>query len=273
MALRLHRAEGAVERDGTRVWRNVISREARVVCWNREDGQAYKAVVSLTDDRVVAWEHHPGEQPNITADEFHECDVALREDAQVVEALAARGITDLDKVLFDVWAYGGSLIADRYRGMRVGWTDIWYRDHEDSNPYANPVNGLKLVVDLNRMELLEIEDTFRVEKPDVMGEYLPKYVPMPMREEPEPLEITQPEGTSFVLDGNELRWQKWSMRVGLQLPRGAGAPHRRLRGRRAQYGPWRTGCRSRRWSCPIATRAPSTTGARRSTWASGDSGT
>jgi primary-amine oxidase len=197
-----------------------ISREALVVCWNREDGQAYKAVVSLTGDRVVRWEHHPGEQPNITEHEFRECDVVLREDSRVVEALAERGVTDLDKVLFDVWAYGGSLIADRYRGMRVGWTDIWYRDREDSNPYANPVNGLKLVVDLNRMELLEIEDAFRVEKPEVMGEYLPKYVPMPMREEAEPLEITQPEGTSFVLDGNEIRWQKWSLRVGFNYREG-----------------------------------------------------
>jgi primary-amine oxidase len=197
-----------------------ISREALVVCWNREDGQAYKAVVSLTDDSVVTWEHRPGEQPNITADEFNECDVVLRGDARVVEALAAHGVTDLDKVLFDVWAYGGSLIADRYRGMRVGWADIWYRDHEDSNPYANPVNGLKLIVDLNRMALLEIEDAFEVEKPDVMGEYLPKYVPMPMREEPEPLEITQPEGTSFVLDGNEIRWQKWSLRVGFNYREG-----------------------------------------------------
>jgi primary-amine oxidase len=197
-----------------------ISREALVVCWNREDGQAYKAVVSLTGDRVMRWEHHQGEQPNITEHEFRECDVVLREDSRVVEALAERGVTDLDKVLFDVWAYGGSLIADRYRGMRVGWTDIWYRDREDSNPYANPVNGLKLVVDLNRMELLEIEDAFRVEKPDVMGEYLPKYVPMPMREETEPVEITQPEGTSFVLDGNEIRWQKWSLRVGFNYREG-----------------------------------------------------
>jgi primary-amine oxidase len=197
-----------------------ISREALVVLWNREDGRAYKAVVSLTGDRVVVWKHHPGKQPNITADEFHKCDEVLREDERVVEALAERGITDLDKVLFDVWAYGGSLIADRYRGMRVGWTDIWFRDHEDSNPYANPVGGLKLVVNLNRMELLEIEDTFRVEKPDVMGEYLPKYVPMPLRGEPEPLEITQPEGTSFVLDGNEIRWQKWSMRVGFNYREG-----------------------------------------------------
>ena len=197
-----------------------IPREAVVVCWNREDGQAYKSVVSLTGDRVLSWEHRPGEQPNITADEFHECDAALREDPRVVEALAARGITDMDLVLFDVWAYGGSLIAESYRGLRVGWADVWYRNSEDSNPYANPVNGLKLIVDLNRTELLEVEDAFVVDKPDIMGEYLPKYVPERPRSGIKPLEITQPEGASFVLDGHELRWQKWSMRVGFNYREG-----------------------------------------------------
>jgi primary-amine oxidase len=191
-----------------------IPREAVVVCWNREDGQAYKSVVSLTEDRVLSWEHRPGEQPNITADEFHECDAALREDPRVVEALAARGITDMDLVLFDVWAYGGSLIAENHRGMRVGWADVWYRDFEDSNPYANPVNGLKFVVDLNRTELLEVEDDTVVDKPDIMGEYLPKYIPEQPRDGIRPLQITQPEGASFVLDGHELKWQKWSMRIG-----------------------------------------------------------
>ena len=197
-----------------------IPREAVVVCWNREDGQAYKSVVSLTGDRVLSWEHRPGEQPNITADEFHECDAALREDPRVVEALATRGIIDVDLVLFDVWAYGGSLIAESYRGLRVGWADVWYRNSEDSNPYANPVNGLKLIVDLNRTELLEVEDAFVVDKPDIMGEYLPKYVPERPRSGIKPLEITQPEGASFVLDGHELRWQKWSMRVGFNYREG-----------------------------------------------------
>ena len=198
-----------------------VPREALLICWNRDDGKAYKAVVSLDENRVVSWEHRPDEQPNVTVDEYHECDVTLRRDPKVVEALAARGVTDMDKVLFDVWAYGGSLIADKYRGRRIGWTDIWYRDHEDSNPYANPVNGLKLVVDLNSVELLEIEDTFTVEKPKIMGEYVPKHVPgLRERGDLKPLEITQPEGTSFVLNGNELRWQKWSMRIGFNYREG-----------------------------------------------------
>jgi primary-amine oxidase len=200
---------------------NPIPREARVVCWNRDDGQTYKAVVSLTEDRVASWEHHPGEQPNITVDEWHEADHAMREDPRVIEALAARGVTDLGMVLFDTWAYGGSLVAEKHRGMRVGWADVWYRDSEDSNPYANPVNGLHFVVDLNRMELLEVEDDFVVEKPEVMGEYLPKHVPgMTQRSDVKPLEVAQPEGISFVLDGNELRWQKWRMRLGFNYREG-----------------------------------------------------
>ena len=198
-----------------------IPREALAVCWNREDGQAYKGVVSLDGGGVISWEHRPGEQPNITVDEFQECDAALRAEPRVVEALAARGITRMDDVLFDVWAYGGSLIADRYRGMRVGWTDVWYRDAGDSNPYANPVGGLKFVVDLNRAELLEIEDGPTVERPRVMGEYVPKHVPgLRQREDLKPLEISQPGGVSFSLNGHELRWQKWSMRVGFNYREG-----------------------------------------------------
>ena len=36
----------------------------------------------------------------------------------------------------------------------------------------------------------------------------------PYRADLRPLEIVQPEGPSFTLDGSELRWQKWRMRIG-----------------------------------------------------------
>lgn len=54
------------------------AREAYVVCWDRDDGGAFKGVVSLTEDRVLAWEPRAGEQPPMTPDEFDECDAALR---------------------------------------------------------------------------------------------------------------------------------------------------------------------------------------------------
>ena len=48
-----------------------------------------------------------------------------------------------------------------------------------------------------------------------MGEYIPALVPgQELRTDRKPLEITQPEGPSFTLEGNLLKWQNWSLRIG-----------------------------------------------------------
>jgi primary-amine oxidase len=189
-------------------------REAIVVCWDRADGRAYRAVVSLTGDSVEAWQDLPGQQPNMTVDEWHECDHVLREHPALVKALARRGITDMSLVLTDMWAYGAALVPERYRGLRIGWSDVWFRESEHGNPYAHHVTGLHAVVDLNRMTVLEVEDNlYDGDHPDVRGEYLPEVTGMPLREV-KPLHISQPEGVSFTLDGWLLSWQNWRLRLG-----------------------------------------------------------
>ena len=198
-----------------------IQREARVVCWNRSDGQVYSAAVSLTGDRLLSFTGRPGVQPNATLDEWHEADAMLRQEERIIAALAGRGITDLDLVLFDTWTYGHALVPQRHRRRRMGWVDVWCRGSAGGNPYAHPVNGLHPLVDLNQMELLEIGDTHRVDRPDVMGEYAPSLVPgQRPRDDLAPLQISQPGGTSFSLDGNALSWQKWTLRIGFNYREG-----------------------------------------------------
>jgi len=207
--------------------------QAQAVCWNREDGRAYRAVVTLPRavvetvapgrgsvsvvGGVTAWEELPGVQPNVTVDEWHECDQMLRAHPLLVAALARRGITDMSLVLTDAWAYGAAVVPERYRGLRLGWSDVWHRGSDDGNPYAHHVTGLHPVVDLNSMTLLELEDSLdagdQAEPPDVMGEYLPKLIPMALREV-KPLHVSQPDGVSFELRGRELTWQNWQLRVG-----------------------------------------------------------
>jgi primary-amine oxidase len=209
--------------------RQAPAREALAVCWNRDDGHAYRAVVSLDADTVTAWEPLSGQQPNITLDEWHECDEMLRSDPALAAALARRGITDRSRILTDLWAYGADLVPSRYRGRRLGWADVWYRGSEQGNPYAHHLSGLHPVVDLNRMALLEIEDGAghgdgagpgeAAAMPEVMGEYLPKLIPMPLREVA-PLEISQTDGVSFRLDGHLLRWQNWELRLGFNYREG-----------------------------------------------------
>jgi primary-amine oxidase len=189
-------------------------REALVVCWNRADGQAYRAIVSLTSATLTQWEHLPGQQPNMTADEWRECDEMLRAHPALEQALARRGITDMSMVLTDMWAYGGALMPERYRGLRLGLCDVWYRASADGNPYAHHVTGLHPVVDLNTMTLLELEDSeVSADLPEVCGEYLPQLTGMAMREV-KPFQITQPAGVGFTLEGRLLTWQNWQLRVG-----------------------------------------------------------
>lgn len=200
------------------------ARKAVVLCLERSKNATYKSVVSLTDDRIESFEHIPGVQVNFTVDEFHECDEALRKNPDVVAALAKRGITDMDLVFMDTWTYGNAVAPPEYRDRRIGWSDTWVKQEPGANPYAHPVSGLHCVIDLNTMELLSIEDSGPFSDggataPNVMGEYVPKHIPERIkagwRREPlTPLDVVQSDGPSFTVDGNLLRWQNWSMRVG-----------------------------------------------------------
>lgn len=195
------------------------ARRAAVICLERAANATYKGVVSLTDDRVEIFDHVPGVQANFTVDEFVECDEVLRRHPDVIAALARRGITDLDNIFMDTWTYGDAVAPPEYRDRRIGWSDTWYKQAAGANPYAHPVSGLHCVIDVNSMEVLRVEDDGSAEKPDVMGEYVPHHIPERIRaaSRRDPLrrlDITQPEGPSFTLDGNLLRWQNWSLRIG-----------------------------------------------------------
>ena len=147
--------------------------------------------------------------------------ISLREHADVIAALNRRGVQDIDLVLIDVWPFGQHLVPEHLRDRRLGWCDIWVRREPGSNPYARYLGGLHPIVDLNTMELVELEESYDAALPDTMGDYVPKHVPgMQLRDDVRPLEIVQPDGPSFTLDGHELRWQRWRMRVGFTYREG-----------------------------------------------------
>jgi primary-amine oxidase len=203
----------------------VPDRRALATLLDTSNNRTYKSVVSLTAGSVLSWDHIPGVQPNFTVDEWEEADEVLRKHPDVIAALAKRGFTDMDLVFMDTWTYGDVVMPEKYKDRRLGWTDTWVRAADGANPYAGPVNGFHCVIDMNTMELLEIEDTFTVDRPDMMGEYVPQHIPerirnVGTREPLQPLNITQPEGVSFTLEGNLLKWQNWSLRVGFNYREG-----------------------------------------------------
>ena len=111
-------------------------------------------------------------------------------------------------------------MPEQWQDRRLGWCDLWLRETPGGNPYAHPVSGLKIIVDLNTLEVLDIEDHHDYGRPAVDGEYDPRLRDRRPRTELKPLEISQPDGVSFRLDGHEVHWQNWSLRLGFNFREG-----------------------------------------------------
>ena len=205
-----------------KAWRpwNATRRTSFAVVFNREDNKTYEATVDLTGDAVVSFEHIPDVTPNFTLDEFHDVDVAMHQHPDVIAKLAARGFTDMSLILIDVWTYGQAVMPEQHRQRRLGWCDLWARETPDGNWFAHPISGLKLIVDMNTLELLEIEDHHDYGRPATDGEYIPSVRGTQVRTDLKPLHITQPEGASFTIEGAELKWQNWTMRLGFNYREG-----------------------------------------------------
>ena len=190
---------------------DALERAAAVVLMDSAEGKTYEAVVSLTRKDVVAWRHVPGVQPSIVLDEFFECEAAVRADPRWQEALRKRGVTDFSLTMVDPWSAGNFGFADD-QGRRLSRALTWVRRSPDDNGYARPVANLLTVVDLNAMKVVRVEDHGVVPLPPEDANYSPEVAGS--RPDLKPLEIRQPEGPSFELDGHELRWQKWKVRLG-----------------------------------------------------------
>jgi primary-amine oxidase len=193
----------------------VPPREAFAILLDRSTGTTFEAVVSLDAGEVVEWREVPDVQPRILAEEFVECEEMLKRDPQFMAALARRGITDPEAVMVDPWSAGGFDGA----GTRMARALTWIRTGPSDNGYARPVEGLIAFVDLNRMEVVRIEDHGVTPLPPEAGNYTPDSVGM-MRDDVRPIEITQPDGASFTVAGHEIRWQKWRIRIGFNAREG-----------------------------------------------------
>ena len=189
-----------------------IQRNAFVVILDNDEAATYEAVVSLTERLVTSWKHVPGVQPRVMFDEFSECEAAVRANPEFQAALKKRGITDPSLVMVDPWS-AGSYGFDDEEGRRLVLARNFLRSSPTDNGYARPIEGLTALVDLNNMEVVRVDDYGVIPLPPNPGNYAAEFVGE-FRQDLKPLEITQPEGPSFLVDGYSVTWQKWHLRVG-----------------------------------------------------------
>ncbi len=192
-----------------------VHRAAEVILLDNATGTTIEATVSLTRGTIDRWEVIEGVQPSVIMDEFFEAEKAIQNDAGFQAAMAKRGITDMSLVCIDPWSagnYGDELESTK----RIIRALVWVHDQPGDNQYARPIDGLTVVFDLAAMEVARIDDVRVLPVPAAVpgDEWSQKITTAESRNSLKPLDITQPDGPSFAVDGDRLSWQKWDLRVG-----------------------------------------------------------
>jgi primary-amine oxidase len=131
-------------------------------------------------------------------------------------------VTDFTHVEVQPWPPGYADERDAAHGARVAKALSWVGRSETDNTFARPVEHVIATVDLDTATVLAVEDHADVPLPPRAGNYAPELasdtanfpVLTEIRSDIRPIEITQPDGPSFVLDGHEIRWQKWHLVIG-----------------------------------------------------------
>ncbi|WP_262063215.1 primary-amine oxidase [Streptomyces sp. STR69] len=198
-------------------------RRLRVLLLDTSGGPSCDATVSLTESRIVS--HRPidaateGQLP-VLDEEFALVEEILTKDERWLAALAARG---LDRDSVRVAPLSAGVYDAEYpqeRGRRILRGLAFVQEHPKDHAWAHPVDGLVAYVDVLNRSVDQVIDLGPVPVPAESGNFDDPAVTGPPRTTLKPIEITQPQGPSFTLDGNALTWENWSLRIGFDAREG-----------------------------------------------------
>ncbi|KAI2609918.1 copper amine oxidase [Hypoxylon fragiforme] len=186
-------------------------------------GKVYDGLVDLAAGKITKWELLEGLQPIITMEELKTVEHVCRKDPKVIEQCEISGIPkeDMHKVYCDPWTIG----YDERHGnkIRLQQALMYYRPHVDDCQYQYPLDFCP-IYDAEKQEVIDI-DIPKVRRP--LSKVAPiNYHPAAVekvggyRNDLKPINVTQPEGVSFKMNGREIEWQNWKFHIGFNYREG-----------------------------------------------------
>jgi len=184
-----------------------VARQAFAIVLDRRHSRTFEAVADVKARRLVSWTEVKDVQPAVLDSEYDVLVHIVKADPRWQAAMKKRGITDFDKVQIDNWAVGQ--VAPQFQKMRL-LRALSYFKGDQTNFYGRPIEGVVALVDMNSEKVVDFTDTGVRPLPPPSQEFDEKSTGT--RTAPTPLVITQPNGASFTIAGQEISWQKWHFR-------------------------------------------------------------
>ncbi|OGB19665.1 MAG: tyramine oxidase [Burkholderiales bacterium RIFCSPLOWO2_12_67_14] len=172
-----------------------------------------EGTVDLASKKLLQWQPVEGAHGMVLIDDFGAVQAAIEASPEYAQALALRGINDVKKVVATPLTVGHFDGKDGLKQEARLLKVVSYLDVGDNNYWAHPIENLVAVVDLEKKQVIKIEDA--------------GVIPVPMKATPydgsagkgsaprKPLNITEPEGKNYTISGNTLTWRNWDFHIGL----------------------------------------------------------
>ena len=185
-------------------------REAFASVYHRSTNKTYEAIVDLKAKKSISFNHIPGVTTGIFLQDSIGDDL-LRSDPQWLAGLAKREIHP-DSVVANTFVLAGEMgVAPPDHRELICVPQYKNKKYSDLG-----IDGLVAYVDLTDGKVLKVLDDGGkgFYKPEDIG-YFNSDSGKVLAPANKPLKITQPEGTSFTMDGFQVTGKVWSFRVGL----------------------------------------------------------
>lgn len=152
--------------------------------------------------------------------EFGLVEEIVHQDPRWLEAMRKRGLTDVSTLRVNPLSAGVLDVDEQGRRLQRCFTFV--QRTPDDLGWAHPVDGVTVVVDVVKREVVDVIDYVDLPVPEEDGNFhLASWVDEPERPGFRPIEVTQPQGPSFTIDDDGvIDWLGWRFQVGFDQREG-----------------------------------------------------
>lgn len=190
-----------------------LPRQASIIVL--QDKKVIEGLVDLDNKKVLSWNEIKDAHGMILMDDWETAQKAIEASDEYKKALTERGIKDIKKVIATPLSVGyfgpNDTSADPDKNLLKV---VSYLDTGDGNFWGHPIENLVAVVDLLQKKVIQVQDEGVIPVPMKNASYTMKDITS-KREPAKPLNIEQPKGTSYHVNGDEITWQNYTFHVRL----------------------------------------------------------
>ena len=197
-----------------------LSRKLKIRGIDSNSDGGFVSILDISNNKIISLDRVSNDaQVTYSMAEVFMAQELTKANKDYQEALEKRGITDLELIQIDPWPAGGIVHESIEPGHRAMKTISFLKENQTDNAYAKPINGIISHVDLTLKKVTCVEDHGVVELPKAHGRY-DADSQSELRDKPKKIDITQPEGPGYIIEGNLISWEGWELRASVNPDEG-----------------------------------------------------